>query len=232
MTRQPRNFASCPATLPTAPAAPEMIDDIAGFDLHQIQPDPGGHARHAQRAKVNRERLNVAADRMQLFRRSNEVFPPAKAGSDGIARLEFLGARLDDLADCAAVERFAKLERRNIRFPVVHATAHVGVHRHKEVANQHLLILQWLQFGLRQGKVSCGWKPIGAGGQSNLATHNICHNCFSIRRTIELSLSEQTDCQLHIVSRLCRCSADLPISPLLADDARRTRGRRPSGGRG
>ena len=37
---------------------------------------------------------------------------------------------------------------------------------------------------------------------------------------------------LVIVSRLCRCSAALPTSPLPADDARKLRGRRPSGGRG
>jgi hypothetical protein len=36
-------------------------------------------------------------------------------------------SRLDDLADGAAVERFAQLERRNIRFPVVNATAHVWI---------------------------------------------------------------------------------------------------------
>jgi hypothetical protein len=68
---------------------------------------PSSHARHAERPKVNRERWNLAADEAQLFRRSHEVFPPAKVGSDGIARLEFPGARFDHLADGAAVERFA-----------------------------------------------------------------------------------------------------------------------------
>src|ERR1039458_7907515 len=67
-------------------------NDVAGLDLHQTQSGPGGHPRHAQRAKVNRERLDLAADRVQLFRRSHEEFPPAKVGSDGIARLEFPGA--------------------------------------------------------------------------------------------------------------------------------------------
>src|SRR6266496_1456869 len=108
-------------------------NDVAGFDLYQIQPDPRGHARHAEGTQVNRERLNLAFDRMQPFRRSNEVFAPTKVGSDGIARLEFPGARLDDLADGAAFERFAHLEWRNIRFPVVHATAHVWVHRHEQI---------------------------------------------------------------------------------------------------
>jgi hypothetical protein len=78
-----------------------------GFDLDQIQPYPRSHARHAEGAKVNRERLNLAADRLQLLRRSNEVFPPAKGGGDGVTWLEFLGTGLDDLANCAAVERFA-----------------------------------------------------------------------------------------------------------------------------
>ena len=32
-------------------------------------------------------------------------------------------------------------------------SAHIGVHRHEEVANQHLPDLQWLQFGSNQGKV-------------------------------------------------------------------------------
>jgi hypothetical protein len=40
---------------------------------------------------------------MQLSRRSNEVFPPAKSGGDDIARLEFLGTRFDNLADGTAI---------------------------------------------------------------------------------------------------------------------------------
>jgi len=75
----------------------------------------------------------------------------------------------------AAVQRFAQLERRNVRFPVVHAAAHVWVHRHVAIANQHLLVLQRLQFGPRQGKVAGGWPPVGAEARriSRLAIFDI-----------------------------------------------------------
>ena len=69
-------------------------------------------------------------------------------------------------------ERFAQLERRNIRFPLVHATAHVGIHRHEEIANQHLLVWQRRQFNLRLGKVGGGRHPVGAGDEPDFATGN------------------------------------------------------------
>src|ERR1017187_249822 len=58
----------------------------------------------------------------------------------------------------------------DVRLPLVHAAAHIGVHRHEEVANQHLPVLQRLQFGPHQRKVSRGRDPLGAGCQPNLAT--------------------------------------------------------------
>jgi len=57
-------------------------------------------------------------------------------------RLEFLGARFDNLADGATFQRFADLERWNIRFSGIHAPTHVRINRHKKVANQHFPILQ------------------------------------------------------------------------------------------
>src|ERR1035438_4280231 len=131
-----------------------------------MEPGPSGHSRHTQGAQVNRERLDLLADRMQLLRRSNEILPPAKAGGHGVARLESLGARLDDLTDCAALQGLAYLKGRHIRFAAVHATAHVWVHRHIAIADQHLAVLRWRQFYPRQGKVSCGWNPIRVSGSS------------------------------------------------------------------
>ena len=148
------------------------INDIASLDLHQIQTSPCGHARHAERAKINRQRLNVGANRMQFFRRSDKIFPPTEVGSDGIARLEFTRPRLDDLADGPTAKRFAQLERRNIRFPLVHAPAHIRVHRHEKIVNQHLPVLQRLQFDLRRCKVDCGWNPVGAGSQPDFMADN------------------------------------------------------------
>src|ERR1035437_8021061 len=49
--------------------------------------------------------------------------------------------------------------------PLVHAAVHIGVHRHEEVANQHLPILQRLQFGPHQGEVKRGRDPLGARRQ-------------------------------------------------------------------
>jgi hypothetical protein len=65
---------------------------------------------------------------------------------DGVTHFEFLGARFDDFADGAALQHFANLERRHIRLPVIHAPAHIRIHRHKQIANQHLLIGQRFQF--------------------------------------------------------------------------------------
>ena len=103
----------------------------------------------------------------KLLRQRREIFPPAKAGDNDVTRFEFLGPRLDDLADGAAIERFAQLKRQRIRFPLVHAPAHVGIHRHKEIAHQHLLILQRLQFGLGQNEVGGGGNSVGPGGQAD-----------------------------------------------------------------
>ena len=119
---------------------------------------------------------------MQVLRRSHEVFPPAKVGSDDIARLELPGSRLDDIADCAAAQRFTQFERRHIGLPFVHAAAHIRVHRHKEVANQHFLIFQWLGVGPRQREVRCGWNPAGAGGQANFPARKSRHKCGLLRR--------------------------------------------------
>src|SRR5208337_2662566 len=149
-------------------------------DLHQMQPSPGGHPRHTQGAKVNRERLDPAADLMQLFWRSDEVFPPTEAGSDGVPRLELPGARLDDLANGAALQWLAYLKGRHIRFPAVHATAHVWVHRQEAIAHEHLPVLGWCQFDLRQSKVSSSWNPARAGGQADFAARSFRHKtmCF------------------------------------------------------
>ena len=140
-----------------------------------MQPGPGGHPRHAQGAKVNREWLDRAADRTQILRRSNKALSPAIAGGDGVVRLEPLGARLDDLAYGAALQGLAQLKRWHVRFPGVHSTAHVRVHRHVEISDEHLLISNWLQFGACQGEVRCGWNPDGAGGQPNFATWGSRH---------------------------------------------------------
>ena len=117
----------------------------------------------------------LAANRMQVFWRGNKIFPPAEVGSHRIARFEFFCARLDDFANGSALKHFADLERRHIRFSVIHAPAHIRIHRHEKIANQHLLILQRFQFGLRMSKVGCGWNPAGAGGQSDLTTYGGVH---------------------------------------------------------
>jgi len=44
------------------------------------------------------------------------IFPPAQVGSDGIARLEFPGARLDDLADGAGLLDSQLLTAKLVRF--------------------------------------------------------------------------------------------------------------------
>src|SRR5664280_1883926 len=112
---------------------------------------------------------------MQLLRRSNKALSPAIPGGDGIARLESLRSRLDHLADGATLQRLAQFERRHIRFPSVHSAAHVWVHRHVEISDEHLLVLKRLQFGPRQGKVGCGRNPVGAGGEPNLTTWGFGH---------------------------------------------------------
>ncbi len=66
---------------------------------------------------------------------------PAKVGGDDIAWLELRGTRFDDIADRAALKRFADFKRRYVTWSFVHAAAHVRVHRHEEVAYQHLVIL-------------------------------------------------------------------------------------------
>ena len=87
---------------------------------------------------------------MQLFRRRHEAFPPAKVGSDRVTRLESRSAGFDNLADGSAFQRFVQCERGHIRFPLIHASAHIRVHRHEQIANEHLLILEWLQCDFRQ----------------------------------------------------------------------------------
>ena len=75
---------------------------------------PLRHARHTQCVNATRERLNLALDRMQIFRRGNKAFSPAKLGSGGITRLEFLGARL---ALCVRLSR-ASGHNGRIRVPI------------------------------------------------------------------------------------------------------------------
>jgi len=53
MTRHPRNEASCPATLPTAPVAAEI--KLMSSALTSTKFNPSNHARHAEGAGVNRK---------------------------------------------------------------------------------------------------------------------------------------------------------------------------------
>ena len=78
------------------------------------------------------------------------------------------------------LERIAQLEWWHIRSSLVHATTHVGVHRHEEISNQHLLVGQWRQFNLRLIKVGCGRNPVGAGDEPDLATGNFRHGMFAV----------------------------------------------------
>ena len=65
---------------------------------------------------------------MQLLGRGTEVFPPAKTGNEG-------------LAGGSAFERFTQCERQNIRFSIVHSLAHLGMHRHGEIAHERLRVV-------------------------------------------------------------------------------------------
>ena len=56
---------------------------------------------------------------------------------------------------------------RDVRLPLVHAAAHIRVHRHEEVANQYLLVFQRFRSGPLQREIGGGWNPTRAGGQTD-----------------------------------------------------------------
>ena len=81
------------------------------------------------------------------------VLAPAPVVQDEVALGDPLRPRRHDLADGAAVQRPIELERRHVRLPVVHAAAHVRVHRHPEVADEDLSVPRLRHLDLRQAEV-------------------------------------------------------------------------------
>ena len=112
------SLAIWPASEPTAPAAPETKTTSPSLQLGDVeQPDVGGQARHPEHAEVAQcagaapvstarhapgaERPRARASRRRAARASPSATP--------------VGPRRDDLADRAALQRRAELERRRRR---------------------------------------------------------------------------------------------------------------------
>ena len=110
----PRSFAICPASEPTAPAAPHTNTTSPSLQLRDVQqPDVGGQARHPEHAQMDARRGPLGVDACARARPSTTAYSrqPSRC-SDEVALGEPVGPRRDDLADRAAVERRAELQRR------------------------------------------------------------------------------------------------------------------------
>ena len=119
---------------------------LAGLGLDDLdQPVPGGHARHADRTQVMRQRHVGGvhlAHRAGCFGIDHAVFLPATHAHDLVAGAETGRAALNHFARRAALHHLAQCLRYGIAFAVVHAAAHVRVQAQEMVAHQHLAVLQ------------------------------------------------------------------------------------------
>ena len=79
-TRQPLILAICPTTVPTAPAAPETTTVSPGLRLADLeQAEIGGHAGHAERAQIDRQRRGSRVDLGQALAVGQRIFLHAQA---------------------------------------------------------------------------------------------------------------------------------------------------------
>ena len=121
------------------------------------QPHVGRHAGHPQNAEIGGRWCLQVAQPAQSLALANEGFAPAEMRLH-VGALGHVGiVGLDYLADGAASQRLADLERRRVGLAIDHAPAHVRIHGHADVLNQHLAFARFGQFGLAHGEV------IGAG---------------------------------------------------------------------
>ena len=139
-------------------------------DLHQ--PVPAGHAGHAHRAEVGRQRdvgrvdlLNHAA----LGRIDDLKLLPAAHADDLVADGKVRILRLDHLARRAADHHLVQRLRRRVALALVHAAAHVRIEAQVVVAHQHLPLGQRRQGLFDQLEVVGRRLALRAGGKVDLA---------------------------------------------------------------
>ena len=135
---------------------------LAGLRLADgVQPDIRGHAGHAENAEVVRQRCRAFRHFVQPGSVTERVVLPAKHAADKIALRIVLVATGDYLADNACLQHFPDLKRRYIGFRLVHASAHVGIDGHEDVADQQLPLshLRYRFFGQREivGRYPARW---------------------------------------------------------------------------
>ena len=120
------------------------IARFGGSGFHQT--DPGRHARHAEDAQVIRQRDRARAYLVQSTAIRDRIIFPAKHAADEVAFRERIVPAFDDLADDAGLQDFANLERRHVRFCIVHTSAHVRIHGHVKVADQQFALCKRRDF--------------------------------------------------------------------------------------
>ena len=112
-------------------------------DFHQAI--PSGHAGHADRAEVMRQRYMAGvhlAQGAQNIGINDAVFLPAPHAHDLVTCLEFGVAAVHHLAHGPADHDLAQRLGHGVAFALVHAPAHVRVQAHEVVFHEHLAILQ------------------------------------------------------------------------------------------
>ena len=158
---------------------------LAGLGLDDgHQPDPGGDARHADRAQVGRQRHAAGVDlapHRRLRRVDQRIVLPAARAHDLVADLEGRVLRGQHLADAAALHHRIQRLWLRVALAVVHAPAHVRVQAHEMVAHQHLAVLQLGHRGLDQLEVR--WVGLAGGARNQMPLLvDCCHVCLLCER--------------------------------------------------
>ena len=102
------------------------------------QPGIGGHARHAEHAERGRDRRQRGVDLSHELPTGDGVGLPAIRAEHDVAHGKAVIIRGHNLADGAAFHHLADADRRGVRRRIAHPSAHVGIERQPQRAEQHL----------------------------------------------------------------------------------------------
>jgi len=143
---------------------------LQGGDVEQA--DVGGQRGHAEDSEVSRGgKAGYVGYLLRVPGGQYRLLAPAQIVQDQIALGQVGRPGLDDRADRAALQRLPQLERRDVGLGVVHPAAHVGVHRHEQVAHPHLPVGEFRPGRLGHGEVVLGRPPGRPRGENDLTGH-------------------------------------------------------------
>ncbi|CAB4833721.1 unannotated protein [freshwater metagenome] len=143
-------------------------DGVAGLRLeHDLHPDPGREARHAEQAEMQAGAGDVRIDGLDRVRSGNEVCTPSVHAAHERPLVQKRRPRLLDDTYGSAWQHRAPRQVAGFTAPAQESQAEIGVDRHPCIANEDLVGARRGEFHLRDFEIGALQGVPRLGGQSD-----------------------------------------------------------------